>query len=144
MRFVIVFIMLIVSFYTFGGKMTKSKDGNKWRSESTSTIYNLTDGQKFELEKKSKDGDSEASFRLYQYYCFTINNIDEQLRYLEISASQGNIIAQYNYGIYLSNTNPAFSKYYDLDKAIYWMGLASKNGDIGAQNKLQELEKLKN
>ncbi|EBF0415018.1 sel1 repeat family protein, partial [Salmonella enterica] len=31
MRFVIVFIMLIVSFYTFGGKMTKSKDGNKWR-----------------------------------------------------------------------------------------------------------------
>ncbi|EAA8148885.1 sel1 repeat family protein, partial [Salmonella enterica] len=24
------------------------------------------------------------------------------------------------------------------------MGLASKNGDIGAQNKLQELKKLKN
>ncbi|EAR9951961.1 TPA: sel1 repeat family protein, partial [Salmonella enterica subsp. enterica serovar Muenchen] len=95
MRFVIIFIMLIVSFYTFGGKMAKSRDGNKWRSESTSTIYNLTDGQKFELENKSKDGDSEASFRLYQYYCFTINNIDEQLRYLEISASQGNIIAQY-------------------------------------------------
>ncbi|EAU8830946.1 sel1 repeat family protein, partial [Salmonella enterica] len=45
---------------------------------------------------------------------------------------------------YLSNTNPTFSKYYDLDKAIYWMGLASKNGDIGAQNKLQELKKLKN
>ncbi|EAY6453425.1 sel1 repeat family protein, partial [Salmonella enterica subsp. enterica serovar Muenchen] len=88
MRFVIIFIMLIVSFYTFGGKMAKSRDGNKWRSESTSTIYNLTDGQKFELENKSKDGDSEASFRLYQYYCFTINNIDEQLRYLEISASQ--------------------------------------------------------
>ncbi|EBJ9321950.1 sel1 repeat family protein [Salmonella enterica subsp. enterica serovar Idikan] len=107
-------------------------------------MYNLTDEQKFELENKSKDGDSEASFRLYQYYCFTINNIDEQLRYLKISASQGNIIAQYNYGIYLSNTNPDFSKYYDLDKAIYWMGLASKNGDIGAQNKLQELKKLKN
>ncbi|EAQ6613297.1 sel1 repeat family protein, partial [Salmonella enterica subsp. enterica serovar Derby] len=53
-------------------------------------------------------------------------------------------IAQYNYGIYLSNTNPDFSKYYDLNKAIYWMGLASKNGDIGAQNKLQELKKLKN
>ncbi|EAX3315875.1 sel1 repeat family protein, partial [Salmonella enterica] len=87
MRFVIIFIMLIVSFYTFGGKMAKSRDGNKCRSESTSTIYNLTDGQKFELENKSKDGDSEASFRLYQYYCFTINNIDEQLRYLEISAS---------------------------------------------------------
>lgn len=100
MRFVIIFIMLIVSFYTFGGKMAKSKDDNKWRSESTSTIYNLTDEQKFELENKSKDGDSEASFRLYQYYCFTINNIDEQLRYLKISASQGNIIAQYNYGIY--------------------------------------------
>ncbi|EBT7056147.1 sel1 repeat family protein, partial [Salmonella enterica] len=53
MRFVIVFIMLIVSFYTFGGKMAKSKDSNKWRSESTSTIYNLTDEQKFELENKS-------------------------------------------------------------------------------------------
>ncbi|EAQ0404147.1 sel1 repeat family protein, partial [Salmonella enterica] len=26
MRFVIIFIMLIVSFYTFGGKMAKSRD----------------------------------------------------------------------------------------------------------------------
>ncbi|EBH8965049.1 sel1 repeat family protein, partial [Salmonella enterica subsp. enterica serovar Concord] len=32
MRFVIIFITLIVSFYTFGGKMAKSRDGNKWRS----------------------------------------------------------------------------------------------------------------
>lgn len=54
MRFVIIFIMLIVSFYTFGGKMAKSRDGNKWRSESTSTIYNLTDGQNSSLKTNRK------------------------------------------------------------------------------------------
>ncbi|EFB9938824.1 sel1 repeat family protein, partial [Escherichia coli] len=37
------------------------------------------------LKYKSQHGDSEASFRLYQYYCFTKNNIDKQLRFLERS-----------------------------------------------------------
>lgn len=143
MRFVIIFIALMVSFYTFGGKIAESEDDDQWMSQSTFTIYDLSDEQKFDLEKKSKNGDAEASFRLYQYYCFTINNIDELLKYLEISASQGNIIAQYNYGMFLSDTNPALTKHYDLDKAIYWMGMAAKNGDIGAQKKLLELKKLK-
>ena len=86
---------------------------------------------------------SEASFRLYQYYCFTKNNIDKQLRFLERSASQGNVTAQFNYGVFLSDTNPTLSEYYNLNRAIYWMEFAVNNGNIDAKSKLQELKKLK-
>ncbi|EIB0728246.1 sel1 repeat family protein [Escherichia coli] len=95
------------------------------------------------LKYKSQNGDSEASFRLYQYYCFTKNNIDKQLRFLERSASQGNVTAQFNYGVFLSDTNPTLSEYYNLNRAIYWMEFAVNNGNIDAKSKLQELKKLK-
>ncbi len=51
--------------------------------------YDLSEEKLMKLKYKSQHGDSEASFRLYQYYCFTKNNIDKQLRFLERSASQG-------------------------------------------------------
>ncbi len=46
--------------------------------------YDLSEEKLMKLKYKSQHGDSEASFRLYQYYCFTKNNIDKQLRFLEI------------------------------------------------------------
>ncbi|AXH83701.1 hypothetical protein DVH14_00040 [Escherichia coli] len=96
-----------------------------------------------QMKTRWKHGDSEASFRLYQYYCFTKNNIDKQLRFLERSASQGNVTAQFNYGVFLSDTNPTLSEYYNLNRAIYWMEFAVNNGNIDAKSKLQELKKLK-
>ncbi len=56
---------------------------------STAMTYDLSEEKLMKLKYKSQHGDSEASFRLYQYYCFTKNNIDKQLRFLERSASQG-------------------------------------------------------
>ncbi|MDG2903633.1 hypothetical protein P7M55_24750, partial [Vibrio parahaemolyticus] len=47
--------------------------------------YDLSEEKLMKLKYKSQHGDSEASFRLYQYYCFTKNNIDKQLRFLERS-----------------------------------------------------------
>ena len=44
----------------------------------------------------------------------TKNNIDKQLRFLERSASQGNVTAQFNYGVFLSDTNPTLSEYYNF------------------------------
>ena len=83
---------------------------------STAMTYDLSEEKLMKLKYKSQHGDSEASFRLYQYYCFTKNNIDKQLRFLERSASQGNVTAQFNYGIFLSDTNPTLSEYYNLNR----------------------------
>ncbi|MBA8160704.1 hypothetical protein GJD92_01280 [Escherichia coli] len=52
---------------------------------STAMTYDLSEEKLMKLKYKSQHGDSEASFRLYQYYCFTKNNIDKQLRFLERS-----------------------------------------------------------
>ena len=70
---------------------------------STAMTYDLSEEKLMKLKYKSQHGDSEASFRLYQYYCFTKNNIYKQLRYLERSASQGSVTAQFNYGVFLSD-----------------------------------------
>ena len=102
---------------------------------STAMTYDLSEEKLMKLKYKSQHGDSEASFRLYQYYCFTKNNIDKQLRFLERSASQGNVTAQFNYGVFLSDTNPTLSE--------YWMEFAVNNGNIDTKSKLQELKKLK-
>ncbi|HFX0145452.1 TPA: sel1 repeat family protein [Shigella boydii] len=110
---------------------------------STAMTDDLSEEKLMKLKYKSQHGDSEASFRLYQYYCFTKNNIDKQLRFLERSASQGNVTAQFNYGVFLSDTNPTLSEYYNLNRAIYWMEFAVNNGNIDAKSKLQELKKLK-
>lgn len=55
----------------------------------------------------------------------------------------GNVTAQFNYGVFLSDTNPTLSEYYNLNRAIYWMEFAVNNGNIDAKSKLQELKKLK-
>ncbi len=65
------------------------------------------------------------------------------MRYLERSASQGSVTAQFNYGVFLSDTNPILSEHYNLNKAIYWMEFAVNNGNIDAKSKLQDLKKLK-
>lgn len=49
----------------------------------------------------------------------------------------------FNYGVFLSDTNPTLSEYYNLNRAIYWMEFAVNNGNIDAKSKLQELKKLK-
>lgn len=109
---------------------------------STSQTFDLIINEKSELKVRSNNGDASASYRLHQYYTYTCHNIDKQVKYLARAAFQGNIIAQYNYGIILSSRG-IYSKYYDLDKAIYWMELAEKNGDADAKPKLRELQTLK-
>lgn len=110
---------------------------------STATTYSLNAKSISELKYKSKHGNAEASLRLHQYYLFTLNDIDNQMYYLDKAAMQGSSIAQYNYAFFLSYNVPEYHKYYNLDKAIYWMDIAAKNGNIDAGNKLQELESIK-
>lgn len=96
-------IVFIISFRAYGNDMPNKNIENKnIRIEISSTplIYDLSEKDKTELEVKSLNGDANASFRLYQYYSFTLNDIDEQMRFLKRAACQGNNIAQYNYGFF--------------------------------------------
>ena len=56
---------------------------------STAMTYDLSEEKLMKLKYKSQHGDSEASFRLYQYYCFTKNNIDIVLS-LHVKPTQKN------------------------------------------------------
>lgn len=111
---------------------------------STSKAFNLNENEKSKLNIKSESGDSSASYRLHQYYTYTCFNVDKQIKYLSRAASQGDVIAQYNYGIILSSIDSdKYYKYYNLEKAIYWMKLAAAHGHDKAKNELSRLEGLK-
>lgn len=136
-------VVFIISFRAYGNDMPNKNIENKnIRIEISSTplIYDLSEKDKTELEVKSLNGDANASFRLYQYYSFTLNDIDEQMRFLKRAACQGNNVAQYNYGFFLSYDDPEFAKYYNLNEAIYWMGLAAKKDHGIAETMLEELK----
>ena len=103
--------------------------------------YDLSEEKLMKLKYKSQHGDSEASFRLYQYYCFTKNNIDKQLRFLEKSTSEGNVTAQLDYWGLFIRYKSNIIEYYNLNRAIYWMEFAVNNGNIDAKSKLRRASK---
>lgn len=126
-----------------------TKYTNKYQNEheemmgSTAMTYNLNTNEILEMKIKSDNGNAEASLRLSKYYSLTLNDIDWQMYYLERSAIQGSSIGQYNYAFFLSYNLPAYKKYYNIDKAIYWLGVAAKNGNVYAENRLQQIISLK-
>ncbi|WP_318393102.1 sel1 repeat family protein [Enterobacter sp.] len=125
-------------------KKYRMEDKDEGMMGSTATTYDLSKEQLLELKNKSTHGNADATFRLYQYYSFTLNDIDKEMHYLEKASLQRHSKAQYNYAFFLSYKIPAYSKYYNLDKAIYWMEMAMQNGHIDAKHKLQELKSIKN
>ncbi|EJX0634524.1 sel1 repeat family protein [Salmonella enterica] len=138
MKLLVKYALLILTAICYGNGY-----GNiKIEITSPRSNYSLDDSSKKVLESKSMDGNPEASFRLYQYYAYANFDVNKQNEYLRITISQGGM-AQYYYGIFLSNENKEYSKYYDLDKAIYWMEQATKYDIDAAVVKLKELRKRK-
>ena len=119
------------------------EENNRYIGVSTKTIYNLTDEEREVLEKKSFDGDAAASFRLYEYYSLSNPNLEKEFQYLEVAATQGHPIAQYNLGCLMTRIRGPYTPWYDLDKAIYWMEKSAKNGDKEAKRNLPKLKKVK-
>lgn len=141
------FSLFVFFVYQVNGEDMKNDHIEKKDEEmvgSTAMTYDLSKKELLDIKYKSEYGNAEASFRLYQYYFFTLDDIDNQMYYLYRAAVQGHPIGQYNYALVLSYNIPFYSKYYDLDKAIYWMELAAKNGSADAVNKLRELYSIKN
>lgn len=59
-------------------------------AESTASSYNLNKQEICELEDKASSGDSDAAFRLYQYYFFVALEHKESEKWLHRSAEFGN------------------------------------------------------
>lgn len=83
-------MLFSISIYSEGDRMI-----------SSGSTYYLNHDELECLKKQSLNGDSDASYKLYQYFAFSEFNKPEMLRWLRISYSQGNEVANYNYAIYL-------------------------------------------
>ena len=136
--FILIANVFFFSCCSYGGEIPPPIKLHNIEISSTSESFNLSENQRYELDIKSEGGDGDASYR---YICF---NIPKQIKYLARSASQGNIIAQYNYAMILSSEeDDSYLKYYNLDNAINWLKMAASHGYIKAEVELLRLERLK-
>lgn len=89
---------------------------------STASIFNLTQIEIDLLNIKANDGDSEAAFRLAQYFTFVENKSNKKKYWLEIAEKNKHPAAAYN----LAFEYFTFDK--DLGKAKMWALIAFENG----------------
>lgn len=81
-----------------------------------------------QLMTEANDGDANAAIRLSQYYEFIENNRSESIKWLRISAKNGQIIAQYNLGYLLFHDKDEATQ----KEAMYWLYEAAEHGIIDA------------
>lgn len=101
--------------------------------------FNLTDKELLEFQKKSLDGDAEASHKLWLFYNFTLLDHGRAVEWLDKAAEQGLPVAQYSLAFDLSRRG---SPRFDLEKAKYWAGKAASSGEKLARGLLRQLEKF--
>ncbi|MNV80323.1 hypothetical protein D3C71_1739210 [compost metagenome] len=81
---------------------------------SSGTVFDLTPREREVLERKATSGDGEASFRLSQFYSMAggvdgsseddLDDIVQNLRWLELAASQGHETATFNLAVLLARS----------------------------------------
>jgi len=98
---------------------------------SSGTIYYLNEDEIYYYKKKSLEGNSDASFKLYQYYAFSNFIKPDMIKWLKISALQGNEVARYNYAVYLINKG-------DMIEASRLIDEIQSSGDAASANELRE------
>ena len=64
--------------------------------DSTASVYGLNDEEIRELIMRAESGDSDAAFRLYQFYRFSKMDMDAAIVWLSKSAELGNSTAVHN------------------------------------------------
>jgi TPR repeat protein len=101
--------------------------------------FNLTNEEVLEFQRKSQDGDAEASHKLWLFYNFTLLDHDQAVGWLDKAAEQGLPVAQYSLAFDLSRRG---SPRYDLEKAKYWAGKAADSGEKLARGLLRQIEKF--
>jgi TPR repeat protein len=101
-------------------------------SISPISSFNLTEEQLDEFSQKAEKGDAEAAFRLYQYLDFLVPDSEKGHYWLGLSAKNGHITAQYNMAVILYQKGK-------IDDALYWAGMAKRNGDKNAVQLIDEI-----
>jgi TPR repeat protein len=96
---------------------------------STASSVNFTEEQIEEFSQKAEKGDAEAAFMLYKHFPGT----EKGFYWLEISAKNGNRAAQYNLAVILYQRK-------SFDEALYWAGMAKRNGDEEADRLIYEIQ----
>jgi TPR repeat protein len=81
---------------------------------SSGTVFDLTPVERKVLERRATSGDGEASFRLSQFYSLaggvdgssedTLDDAVQNLRWLELAASQGHETATFNLAVLLARS----------------------------------------
>jgi hypothetical protein len=99
---------------------------------SSGSIYFLSVDEISDLSKKSLEGNSNASMRLYKFY--SLSSLDEAKAsyWLKISAGQGDWVAQYNYALSLIKRG-------DLAGAQEWASSLRKIGKEDEAKKIRDL-----
>lgn len=101
--------------------------------------FNLTNEELREFQKKSQNGDADASQKLWLFYNFALLDHDKAVEWLKKAAEQGLPVAQYSLAFDLSRRGTLG---YDLEKAKYWATKAADNGEKLARGLLQQIKKL--
>ena len=126
-------ILFLSLFFYFGCAVT-----NKNTPVTNSSDF-LTQEQIASYLEKAKLGDAGAAYRLSQYYEFWIYETNSALKWLSISATNGNPSAECNLGVYYSNSSNPSSN--EIANAKYWFGRLALTGNTNAINKLAEFDK---
>ncbi|WP_152548561.1 sel1 repeat family protein [Cupriavidus sp. SK-4] len=101
---------------------------------SGGSTYFLSEEQIATLSAQASAGDSASAFRLYKFYIFSNFDSKKANSWLEIAARNGNAVAQYNLAKILQQEN----KYAE---ALCWAHAADSNGESGASQLADELER---
>lgn len=109
-------------------------------AEILSDSNDLTQSEETELINKAKTGDPSSAFRLSRFYSSTKKWNWEAIRWLVVSAENGNEVAAFNLGMYYQLPQPTAN----LERSHYWLKIAKERGYSQAVDELKRLEKLLN
>ncbi|WP_332879781.1 hypothetical protein [Massilia sp. S19_KUP03_FR1] len=101
--------------------------------------FKLSKEEIIDYQKKSQDGDGEASKKLWLFYEFAVRDRIKGAEWLEKAAEQGLRDAEYSLAFDLSRQG---SPRYDLEKAKYWATKAADRGEKLARGLLQEIKEI--
>jgi hypothetical protein len=115
----VVFLLLFVFFLNYF--FTADTEEAEGIPINPSMTFYLTEEQIKEFSRKAEEGDADSAFKLHQYFAFLTDDRKKSMYWLEISAKNGNVIAQYSMAYQLDYDN-------EFEKALHWAEIAKSNG----------------
>ena len=115
-----------------------SATNNKSYAEVLAESNDLTQPEETELIKKANSGDAPSAFQLSRFYSSTKKWNLEAIRWLVVSAENGNDVAAFNLGLYYQLPQPTAN----FERSRHWLKIAEERGNPQAKVELGRLEEL--